>query len=142
MPDPVDTLSFAQLVERMGQYYDDRDAALRRILVMRVNTAGPLTLTHASHGGKELLVANGALTGTIELHLPVDAAEGEIHVIRRYGPAPVKIISDSEADGKPRNARGHNCPALLGSAITVRCLGNATGTAAEWWLDGDSAVLT
>ena len=139
MSDPVDMLSFAELVVRMGEYLDQQQAALREIIVMRLSGPGPFTLNAVDHSGKALLVSNGASAATIEVHLPANGAERTVFLITRYGPAPVKIIAD--AGGALRNARAHNGPAERYSEGVVKCIGNAGGTAAEWLLSGDTAAI-
>lgn len=134
MANPVDQSSFAQLVVRFGDLLDQWQSVLRRILVQDVSGPGPVGLTEAAHGGKALLVANGAAGATIQLQLPADADVGVLFLVDQVGPAPVRFVPP--ANGALRHRLGHTGSAGQWAGVSVKCI-----RPGEWLLAGDTAIV-
>lgn len=133
---PVDTESFAALVARMGDLLDDQDAALRRVLVQTMVGAGPYSLTEADHSGKQIRIQH---TDTVVVNLPVNAAVGTIFLVRQTGTGQLKFVPGS---GSTLNHRlAHNATAGQHGCVRLTCEANVSGTAAQWWLDGDTGQV-
>lgn len=134
---PIDLEAYAELVERMGELLDAQDAALRRVLVASKVGPGPFALDSAIDAGKQIRVSH---TQQVTMSLPANAPVGTIHLVRQINSGPVKFVPDS--GGTLRHRLNHNATAGLGACVRLTCESQNSGnTAAEWWLDGDTAQV-
>lgn len=139
MADPIDTSSFAELLNRMQELVDLQTLAVRRLLVMEIVGPGPIPLSHETHGGKQLRVSNGNATAVIVADLPADAIVGTLHLVRQTAAAPIKFVGAFGATIS--NRYGHNGTAGVGANVKVACEKNDGGSSALWVLEGETAAL-
>lgn len=134
MPDPINTASLAELIERFGAQLDRQDAALMRVTVQALTGAGPFALSAADHGGKRLRIGNGAATATIVVTLPADAPVGTVFLPRQAGYGALKFVPASDA--MLINRAGHNGTSGEAAAVSLTC-----EVAGIWYLDGNTAAV-
>lgn len=139
MPTPVDQLSFAELITRHSDLIDEWRSIVREVLIQSLTGPGPFILSAADHGGKSLLISNGASTTTINARLPLDAPVGTVFIVDQVGTSPVKFVT--QAGGLLRHRLGHDGTAGQWASISAKCVKNVSGSAAEWLISGDTADL-
>lgn len=139
MTTPVDQESFAALTARFQSLIDQWSLVVKRVLVMEIVGAGPITLSDATHGGKSLLISNGSSTTAIQLTLPADAAVGTLFLVDQVGTSQAKLVPASGATLRHRLL--HNGTAGQWASLSVKCIRNTNGASAEWLVVGDTAII-
>ena len=139
MADPVDQASFADLVQRFSALVDQWRGIVSRVLLQSLTGPGPWSLSAAEHGGKTLLVGNGATATSITLTLPADAPAGTLFLLDQDATAPLRLVPAAGATLQHR--LNHNGTAGTAASVMVKCIRNADGASAAWRLAGDSAVV-
>lgn len=129
MPEPLDTTGIADLIVRFDALIETWRTALRRVLVQELTGASPIPLTEVDHGGKTLLVKDGA-----GLQLPAGDDPGVIFLVAQAGAAAVRI--DPPAGGVLRHRLGHTGTAGPWAQVSVTRIG-----AGEWLLAGDTDAV-
>jgi hypothetical protein len=136
---PVDTLNFAELIQRFTALVEAQNASRNMVPVAERVGAGPFTFSADNEGGKVIRINNGSTGGVIVATLPKNAPVGTVLMPRQTGPAQVKFVAENGASIVPYQPN-HNATAGLNAKVILTCEKNVGGNAAVWHLDGISGI--